>query len=438
MPSSPIRFRSLRVFLAIGWICCFNSISFAQFDFDKEPIEYTATQSSDAIAKLIAKLESGEAKLEWTDQQGWLPSLLEQLNVSTKSQVLTFSKTSLQIRHINPDTPRAIYFNDDVYLGWIPTGDLIELSAVDDQLGAVFYTIRQRSAAQPEIERDHSNCMTCHGTSKTQNVPGYLVRSVYPSRSGQPHYSMGSTTTSHRTELKDRFGGWYVTGDLGSARHRGNKFATKDPAHPFDWDEHQNIETLNSRLEIERYPEPTSDVAALMVLEHQTQMHNLITRANYETRQALHYQEVMNRVLEREPGYESETTVRRIRSVSENLLEYLLFVDEAPLPSSVTPGNNFVREFSQLGPRDTQGRSLRDFQLEQRLFRYPCSFLIYSSTYDHLPSRVRDYVEERLIDILTGSDDSKTFSHLSADDRRTILEILVETKPGFSQRVQAR
>ena len=285
-------------------------------------------------------------------------------------------------RHIHPQTPRAIYFNDETYLGWVPNGDIIELSSVDDDLGAVFYTIKQQPTDGPEIVRDHSNCMTCHGTSKTKYVPGYVVRSVFPSGNGQPHYSMGSTTTDHQTELEDRFGGWYVTGHHGGMKHRGNKIARWDPADVFHWEQHANINRVTDLFDAEAYLEPTSDIVALMVLEHQAQMHNLITKVvSFETRQVRHYQKVMNRVLERDEDFVSDTTIRRIQSAGDELLNYLLFVDEFKLTSPIVSSNRFAEQFSNLGPRDSRGRSLRDFDLDSRLFRYPCSFLIYSSTY---------------------------------------------------------
>jgi hypothetical protein len=289
----------------------------AQFDFEQAPIKYSKTESNDAVAKLISQLESGETSLTWNDQQGWLPSLLEKLEVPSLSQTLVFSKTSLQIRHIRPRSPRAIYFNDVTYLGWVPTAEFIEVSSVDDHLGAVFYTIRQRKTDRPEITRDHTSCLSCHGTAKTKHVPGYLVRSVFPSDNGQPHYSMGSTTTDQETPFSERFGGWYLTGDLGKTKHRGNKFADRDSEEPFDWQQHANIETAGELFDSKRYLETTSDVVALMVLEHQTQMHNLITRAAYETRQTIHYQQVMNRVLDRESSHESESTVRRIKQAGD-------------------------------------------------------------------------------------------------------------------------
>lgn len=428
----------ITTFLLISILGWSEGSALAQFDFEKEPINYSKAQSDDAVAKLVSRLEAGEIELRWDDKQGWLPALLEQLDISTKSQALVFSKTSLQFRYITPQNPRAIYFNDDTYLGYVPGGEIIELSSVDDQIGAVFYSIDQREVESPQINRDHSHCMTCHGTSKTKNIPGYLVRSVFASGSGQPHYSMGSTTTDHRTEFKKRFGGWYVTGELGDVKHRGNKIARRDPRDPFDWEQHANIDSLTELIDTDPYPEPTSDLVALMVLEHQAQMHNLITRAGFETKQAVHYQEVMNRVLERGDDYESESTARRIKAAGDELLKYMLFADEYKLESPIKGSNQYSQQFVKLGKRDSQDRSLRDFDLQTRLFRYPCSFLIYSTSYDELPSRMLEYVEGRLIEVLVGDEVDPEFSHLTAVDRQAILEILVETKPRLKHRLQNR
>jgi hypothetical protein len=320
----------------------------------------------------------------------------------------------------------------------VPGGEIIEISSVDDQLGAVFYSIDQREIESPQINRDHSQCMTCHGTSKTKNIPGYLIRSVFASASGQPHYSMGSTTTDHRTEFKQRFGGWYVTGDHGDMKHRGNKIARRDPSDAFDWEQHANIDSLTELIDTEPYPEPTSDLVALLVLQHQAQMHNLITRAGFETKQAVHYQEVMNRVLKRGEEYESKSTARRIKAAGDELLKYMLFADEYKLESPISGSNKFSQQFSKLGKRDSQGRSLRDFDLQTRLFRYPCSFLVYSTSFDELPPRMLDYVEERLIDILAADDVDPDFSHLTEEDRQALLGILVDTKPRLKRRLQNR
>ena len=111
------------------------------------------------------------------------------------------------------------------------------------------------------------------------------------------------------------------------------------------------------------------------------------------------------------------------------MVKYMLFADEAPLKAPVTGVSTFTKTFPQRGPRDKQGRSLRDFDLKTRLFRYPLSYMIYSAAFDALPDMARERVYRRIFDVLTGKDQSKTFARLSAENRRAALEILRETKP---------
>lgn len=403
----------------------------AQFDFERPPIAYSATAARDRVARLAAAVESGAASLEWDPQQGWLPDLLRQLQISAESQTLVFSKTSLQIRQIGPNNPRAIFFSDDAYLGYVPGGDLIELSAVDPQLGPVFYTLEQRQLERPRIRRDESQCLTCHATSKTQGVPGYLVRSVFAGADGQPLYGLGTTTTDHTTPFADRFGGWYVTGQHGSMRHRGNTFARNLPGEPLDVEAGANRIDVPDSAHLERYPRTSSDLVALMVLEHQSQMHNYITAAHYETRQALAYQETMNKALDRPADFQSESTVRRIDAAAERLVRCLLFAGECRLTSPISGTSQYVSEFERLGPHDGRGRSLRQFELQTRLFKYPCSYLVYSEAFEQLPPLVRRRVGLRLRELLAADQAEPGFEHLTPESRRAIREILLETKPGL-------
>ncbi|MCA9068246.1 MAG: hypothetical protein KDA84_04950, partial [Planctomycetaceae bacterium] len=186
---------------------------------------------------------------------------------------------------------------------------------------------------------------------------------------------------------------------------------------------------LSDRVDVAPYLTPHSDIVALMVLEHQTQMQNAITAANYENRSAVHSDGIMNAALDRPEKYRSDTTKRRVASAGDNLLRYLLFSEEFQLASPVKGTSSFSKDFQSKGPRDRQGRSLRDFDLTTRMFKYPCSYLIYSPAFDQLPSEVKNHVTTRLHNILTGHDKSEDFSHLSAKDRKAILEILTETKP---------
>lgn len=418
----------MSVLVGLGWTSALPT-AVAQFDYEQPPIAYSQTAACDRIARLAKAVESGERQLKWDEQQGWLPALLQALEVSPESQTLVFSKTSLQIRHISPQNPRALFFSDDSYLGYVPGGDLIELSAVDPQLGPVFYTVEQTRRERPRIVRDENQCLTCHSTSKTQGVPGYLVRSVFAGPDGQPLYGLGTTTTDHKTPLKDRFGGWYVTGQHGEMRHRGNSFAKNDPQRPLDLEAGANQATIPAAARIARYPRSGSDLVALMVLEHQSQMHNFITAAQYETRQAIAYQETMNQALDRPAGQRSEATTRRIHTAAEQLVRFLLFVDEYPLTSPIAGSSEFAREFERLGPKDSRGRSLRQFDLQTRLLKYPCSYLVYSEAFDQLPDEVKLRVGERLREILSAENTEPGFAHLTPEIRTAIQEILRETKP---------
>lgn len=341
---------------------------------------------------------------------------------------MVFSKTSFQSTRISPHNPRAVFFNDDVYVGWVRSGDVIEVAATDPQLGGVFYRLEQKKTARPKFVRDNE-CLQCHVSTATKNVPGFQVRSVYPDESGYPLLQLGSHVTSDASPFEERWGGWYVIGTHGAARHSGNTTFTEisRPEKPEQLTG-GNLTSLAGRVDLTGYVSSHSDIVALLVLEHQTQIHNLLTRLNYETRLALHNQEVMNRALGQPPDQSSESTQRRIARAADELIKGLLFVDEVKLPAQVKGTTRFAEEFAARGPKDKRGRSLRDFDLQQRLFRYPCSYLIYSEAFDALPKPAIDYVYRKLWLILTGGEAEKTYQSLAPGDRQAILEILRATK----------
>lgn len=423
-------------FRRVTWLCCVLLLSLssadAQLEFESAPINYNTTPTHDPFQVLRSRIERGDVTLTYDDEHGYLRAVLEHLDVPISSQMLVFSKTSFQLRRITSQRPRAVYFNDDVYVGWVQDGDVVEISAVDPQQGAIFYTLSQEKSERPQIKRDRGQCIVCHASSRTSGVPGHLVRSVYPSRSGQPFFGSGTFTTDHRSPFKERWGGWYVTGKHGEQRHMGNVVVT-DRDHPevLDIDYGANVTDLSDRLNTGPYLSPHSDIVALMVLEHQSRMHNLITRANFTTRTAQHYDDVMNKTMDRPADYRSESARRRIESAADKLVEYMLFADEVPLTDAVSGTSDFAAEFSARGPRDSQGRSLRDFDLANRMMKYPCSYLIYSEPFDGLPEEVLKHVYQRLFAVLSGQDDSDRFDHLTMDDRRAILEVVRETKPNL-------
>jgi hypothetical protein len=377
---------------------------------------YQLSPLKDPVTLLAHRIQTGEVKLDYSPNGwGYLPSLLKHLDINIDSQILVFSKTSFQLTKISPKTPRAIYFNDSVSVGSVQEGPLFELISVDPVQGLVYYTMETAKADIPRFERRSSECLTCHGPSN-----GMVVSSVYPSTDGTPFVTgtfFGGI--DHRTPLENRWGGWYVSGTHGAIHHMGNAVAP-DPDRPFDLEEEgtQNVTSLAGKFDTRKYLAPTSDIVALMTLEHQAHMTNLIASLSQQFRHALN-----NGTLEK-----SRSSLDR--AVSQ-FVEYMLFADEAPLRDPIQGVSTFTTTFPRRGPRDKRGRSLRDFDLHKRLFRYPLSYMIYSEAFDGMPAGVRDRVYARLYDVLSGKDQNPKFAHLSFEDRRNILEILRDTKPAL-------
>jgi hypothetical protein len=398
----------------------------AQLEFEAAPISYETTEVNTRITRLQAKLDAGEVELKSDGPRGYLASVLKLLEVPQESQVLVFSKTSLQLRRITPDRPRAVYFNDDTYIGYCQQGDVLEVATQDAQQGTIFYTLDQITETpdgKPRFLRDRGQCLTCHASSRTQGVPGLLVRSVYSDGGGHPLLGSGTFSTDHTSPFSQRWGGWYVSGQHGSMRHMGNVLAQRKSPEMLDRE--------SKFVSVKHYLTPHSDLVALMVLEHQVQMHNFITLVNFETRSALHHDEVMNKALERPDDYRSELTDRRIHGVTEKLVRYLLFSKEYALEAPVSGTSGFAVEFAARGPRDSKGRSLRDLDLQTRLLKYPCSYLIYSDAFTQLPTEAKTDVLNKLREVLTGKNNAPEYEHLSADDRKAIHEILKDTLPGL-------
>jgi hypothetical protein len=373
--------------------------------FSEPPINYRSDDLSDPVAKLQKKLDAGKTQLVWEPKHGYLQSVLEQLSIPVESQTLVFSKTSFQYKKISPETPRALYFNDDVYVGQVRDGKVIEFVSFDPAQGAIFYILDEHKSDHPLFARAELDCTQCHVAAGTRNVPGVLLRSIFTMPSGTQAVKSAAYMTDQQSPLSQRWGGWYVTGSHGNQAHMGNAVVA-DKEHP------QQLRDLSDPFDAGLYLSPKSDIVAHLVLAHQTQMHNLITQTNYETRIALF----------------KNAPAKQYEARAEELLRYLLFANEAPLGGQITGDSGYTEEFAARGPRDPQGRSLRDFDLHTRIFKYPCSYLIYSEAFDNLPEPAKGYVYHRLLQVLTGQDQSSEFAHLHPADRRSILEILLATK----------
>jgi hypothetical protein len=397
--------------------------------FSEQPIDYRSDKLTDPVAMLQKRIDRGEVRLDHEPEHGYLKSVLRALAVPQNSQTLVFSKTSFQYKKISPDKPRALYFNDDVYVGQVHEGKVLEFVSFDPVQGAIFYILDEQRSDHPLFQRAELDCTQCHVATATRNVPGVLLRSIYPSPAGTQVAMTHSFTTGHESPLKERWGGWYVTGTYGSQTHMGNVVVT-DKDHPEELARAAgaNLTDLSKKFDTSVVLSGDSDIVAHLVLAHQTQMHNLITLTNYQTRLALYKAGL-------KPDTPAESIAADVRrqyeAPAEELLRYLLFADEAALDGQITGNTGYAREFEARGPRDPEGRSLRDFDLRTRVFKYPCSYLIYSEAFDNLPVQAREYVYHRLLEVLTGHDQSPAFARLSGDTRRAILEILLATKPGL-------
>jgi hypothetical protein len=385
--------------------------------FDHPAIDYPATASENAVARLQSRLDRGEAKLAFDAKWGYLPSLLKHLNLNIDSQMLVFSKTSFQAAKISPQSPRALYFNDNVAVGYVPNGDVMEFAAMDTKEGVVFYTMERARSKKPEFHRGNQECLNCHLIPGTAYVPGFLATSVIPRPDGSLRFAASAILVDSRTPFEQRWGGWYVTGMSGSMPHRGNAFAPNPEApSTFDFTNTQNLTHLNDRLDTSAYMAPGSDIVALMTLEHQTRMINLLTRTGWETRIAAHDGKL-------------DQFQQRLAFLTDEVVAYMLFADEAHMYSPVKGVSSFTETFPASGPRDHQGRSLRDFDLQTRLFRYPLSYMIYSSEFEALQQPAKDEIYRKLFAVLTSNPEGR-YARLSAEDRKAILEIVRETKPG--------
>jgi hypothetical protein len=378
---------------------------------DHPSIQYDERPLDDRVTRLNRDLASGKVKMS-PGASGHLPELLRMLNVNPDSQVMVFSKTSFQAARIEPHNPRALYFNDDVFVGFVRGSNILEVAVLDPRQGIVFYSFAG-DANPPRFDRRDA-CLQCHLSAGTLGIPGLLIASSYTDASGMPAFRGGQRITDHRTPFEDRWGGWYVTGTHAGMRHIGNAVG-HDTAHPevLDLRDTQNLTSLTKKFNPQGYLSGLSDIVALMTVEHQTRMTNLMIRTGWEARIA-------------DPSGQAQ-----FEADLESLVTYMLFADEATLRGPVIGVSTFTKTFAERGPRDHQGRSLRDFDLERRMFRYPLSYMVYSEAFDAMPDSVKERVYRRLYDVLTGRDQSEKFKRLSAEDRRAVLEILRETKPGL-------
>jgi hypothetical protein len=395
---------------------------------DDPAIKYSTAPVNNVVVDVNRKLQDGALQFTFDSRSGYLRSALEAFQLPLDSQLLVFSRVSLQGKRISDQNPRALYFNDRVALGWVRGGDLLEVAAHDVTQGIVFYTLDQKAdeSGPPQFKRAFI-CLGCHVTGNTLGVPGLLMFST--TRPEPTQFTGLPRHVDQSDPLNRRFGGWFVTGSTGAAHHMGNDVAALDNRPT------RELTSVEGLFDADGYRALSSDIVAHLVLTHQAGMINLLTRAAWEARAAdpsLH------------PPFTSspaqEASIAAVMSgVASEVVDYLLFVDEAKLTEPVRGASGFAERFSSGGPRDRKGRSLYELDLRHRLMKYPCSYLIYSPAFDALPPTAKEPIYKRLWEVLSGKEqDPRYRAALPLADRRAIVEILRDTKkdlPSYFQDV---
>jgi hypothetical protein len=440
-PRTTVRFNHL---LPVHLLCLTYALIFALLrptatraqsepDYERAPIYYSATTPNNAVTRLQAHLAHGEVKLAGTEL-AMLGSVLSELGVSPESQMLVFSRTSFQRTRIHPDQPRALYFSDSVYVGWVP-GGLVEVTAIDPQLGPVFYTLTLPGPQQttPKIERE-SDCLRCHGGVFVREIPGLFVRSVFPDAAGDPLLRHGTQIVDDETPFAERWGGWYVTGYHGTASHRGNALASEQGDILRFKPSAARPKELSAFFDTTRYLRPTSDMIALLICEHQMSVQNSLTHAAFAVRRIINYQHGLQTAFHEpqtdEPAYDSVRSV--FAGAVQDVVDHLLFRQAAPLPAGIIADPAFVAGFAPNAPRSHAGHALSDLQLNERIFAQRCSFLIYSESFRTLPPGLKSQIFARLKTALASRDPADRYAYLPAEEKERIWCILEQTLPDFS------
>ena len=364
-------------------------------------IKYGTADTTTVVDELNRRLADGSAQLVYEEKSGYLRSVLELLKIPVESQVLVYTQTSMQARHVTMTNPRAVYFNDEASVAFIRGAGLLEIVAQDPVLGSIFYVIHQDAGAARRFGREQQ-CLSCHLSWDTLGVPGLTVLSTFPRKTDRD-YANGFFVDHYRP-IQERWGGWYVTGTRVPARHAGNLplFMDKAPDVP-----PPARASLEGQFDLSGYLTPYSDVVALMVLDHQAHFSNLVTRATWEARL----------------GNEM-----RIAESADTLADYLLFVDEAPIIDGPIAGSSgFAEVFMAQGKKDAKGRSLRELDLKTRLQKYPLSYMIYTPQFRALPEAPKNLVMGRINDVLAGKITGPKYAHLTPELRAAIREILAAT-----------
>lgn len=378
---------------------------------------YDTQLPQDRFSRFEAEWKAGRQQLDASGELPFLRSLLAALEVPVSSQMLVFTATSLQKGRISARNPRALYFNDDTYVGFVPGGQ-IEVVSLDPALGGIFYILDRLQPGRPPRAQRSDDCLNCHAPRHLDNVPGLVIESVVPGLTGGGEMAFRREQSGHGIALGDRFGGWHVTGG-GPAlpRHWGDLLieraagvAREIPNAP------------GQRFDLARYPAPTSDLLAHLLHEHQAGFVNRALQAAYRWR-AL--------------DFTAPPPPAVLAGLARPLVRYLLFADETPLPDGALGDSPFAADFSAHARRDAEGRSLRDLDGRTRLLRHRCSYMIYSPAFTGLPAPLKAEIFRQLRAALDTAEPDAAYVFLPPGEKSAIREILRQTLPEFSTPLHA-
>lgn len=414
-------FLTAAILLAFG-----TGTSRAQFfnDSYEPPHNYLKREGTDAMSVLIRQAAEGAHSFGTETGLPLLEKLLHDLDVPVSSQVVLFSRTSLQKDLVSPENPRAIYFDDNIYLAWMPGGK-IEVNSFDPDAGGLFYFEEPPEKPGDEVGFIRfARCMGCHGGSATNFLPGPLGRSHYTSETGRRLRGVPShERTSHKVPFKERWGGYFVTGAPAGLEHMGNSFAIgSGRTVAINVTAHAVKENLEEFFDPTKLLRTDSDILPLMLFDHQIEGHALLVEARYRER-------ITQYRAEQNEGKAPAWTLEETKEFFDKFVRYLLFADEVSLAGTPVAGSpDFKQDFLAKKRTDAEGHSLRDFDLESRLFRNRLSYLIYSDSFEGAPQSMKNRVYDRLWTILSAETPPEGYQYFEPGERQRILSILRTTK----------
>jgi hypothetical protein len=419
---SPAKSRFVTLWRGRAWVVAFVLLSVVTFGASAcghEPLGvnntlhgYNTLPTHDRFARFNADVDAGRTSLDAENELKLLRSLLRALDIPISSQMLVTSATSFQKTIISPRRPRALYFNDDTYVGFVP-GGRIEVISIDPARGPMFYIFGRPAAGKiPRIRRS-DECLTCHATPEMKEIPQLIVESVVPGITGGGEKAFRRGLSGHSVPLDQRFGGWLVTDTPDLPRHQGNfliewtaQGMKEKPMH------------AGELFDLGRYPVPTSDLLPQLLHEHQVGFINRVFDATYRTRVLLH-----------DHAGQVETAYPELDTLARGLVRYLLFADEVPLPPGGVVGSEpFKAEFLAKRRIASNGHSLRDLDLSTRLMRYRCSYMIESPAFSGLPPHLKRLVDLELNRALDPASQAQDYAYLPAAEKATIRDMLQEAR----------